>query len=230
MVHYMLDIMVRAGCESEAVSTLSAIERQSRDDAGCRGFTWYQHEGNPYEFTLVESWESGEHLKSHLARDPQRWERFVPCLAGEPRSRPLRAVSELAEAPAEAELREFVDVWFDKLNRHVLQEDITPMVAEGPIEMVFPEATLRTRQEFADWYAGVVQLYDDEGHVLEQLRLLPNGTLTTVDLTTLWTARRTDDGSRLAMRAVQTWQVARSFVTGEPVIVSYRVHSLVDVY
>ncbi|WP_051844031.1 antibiotic biosynthesis monooxygenase [Streptomyces sp. NRRL S-813] len=231
---FTLDITVRTGHETEAIRTLTAVEAKARTDAGCVQFTWFQHVHDPYRFTLVEQWESQEHLDAHLAADPALWETFVPALAGEPRSTPLRPVADLARTPDEETVRDFARTWFDRLSDRAPLEEMLAYVAADGLEMVFPEATLTDHQEFAAWYAEVGTLFRDQKHDLERIEVTPaaDGSAegaVDVDVTVVWRATVVAEGRRSAARARQSWRLRPSFRTGAPEIVRYRVRSLEEI-
>jgi quinol monooxygenase YgiN len=228
MITCMLHIQVRKGCESQAIETLSAIQRDARRDAGVVQFTWLQHEDDPLRFTLVEQWESQQHLDDHLKKDPSRWERFVPCLAAEPRSEAFRQVSELAGPPSADEVRPFVQEWFDRLSAHQPVENLLPMIAAEGLVMEFPDATLTSEAEFRKWYDEVGRAFYDQSHVLDRLDITqaPDTQAADLDLSVVWTTRLSSDGTRHAYRALQSWRIARSPATGRPVIVRYKVREL----
>jgi hypothetical protein len=91
---------------------------------------------------------------------------------------------------------------------------------------VFPERTLRSVDEFRDWYRTVCGLYTDETHDIEDVTPARHGDHIDVSVVVVWRATQTSDGSRLAMRARQTWHLAPA--DNEPgfVITLYRVDEL----
>jgi quinol monooxygenase YgiN len=230
MINYILQIEVRRGCLPEAIETLSTIERESQADAGLVAFVWLQDAADPHRFTLFEQWENQRALDAHLAKDPSVWERFVPCLAGEPRSYPMRLVRELAAAPGEAEVRDFAVTWFDRLSERAPVEELLAMVTDAGLHMEFPEAMLTDEAEFRAWYAEVGRLFRAQSHVVEQLEVRPiDGTRAAdVEVTVIWRARQIPGGAPLEFRARQSWRVERSLETGRPVIVTYQVRTLED--
>lgn len=229
MVTYMFHIRVKPGCETQALQTLSTIERESRNHEGCISFSWLQRDDSPYDLVLFEQWEDEAALEAHKARSPVNWDDFVPCLDGEPYSHQLRSVSALAVPPDEEETRAFVQEWFDRLSAHVEVDALLPMVSSDPdLEIVFPERTLRNHDEFRDWYAGIGRLFSDQTHDVEavDVQRLDDNT-TAVEVTVVWKADRRD-GSSVSARASQSWALRRSFASGAPQIVTYRVLSLSD--
>ncbi len=229
MVTFMFHIRVKPGCEARALRTLSTIERESRAHEGCIAFTWLQRNDVPHEFMLFEQWEDEAALEAHKARSPGTWDEFVPCLDGEPYSHSFRSVSAMATPLSEDETRSFVQQWFDKLSAHVDVEDLLPMISSGPdLEIAFPERTLTSHAEFRQWYEGIGNEYSAQAHDVEAVAVRPlEDGGTGLDVTVVWKADRRD-GSSVSARADQSWELRRSFSTGAPEIVKYRVLSLTD--
>jgi quinol monooxygenase YgiN len=227
MVTFMFHIRVKPGCEGQALQTLSAIERESRTHDGCINFSWLQRTDSPYEFVLFEQWKEETALEAHKERSPGNWNSFVPCLDGEPYSRQFRSVPAMQTPLGDDEVRSFAQAWFDKLSAHVDVGELVPMISPGPdLEIVFPEQTIRRQSEFRQWYEGIGREFSDQAHDVESLdaHTLDDGD-TGVDVTVVWKADRRD-GSSVSARARQSWKLRRSFGTGAPEIVSYRVLSL----
>jgi quinol monooxygenase YgiN len=228
MVTFMFHIRVKSGCESQALDTLSAIERTSREHPGCINFLWLQHADRPYEFVLVEQWNDAAALEAHKARSPELWESFVPCLDGETSSEELRAVSEMTAPPTDGECSAFVQDWFEKLSRHVDVQELVDMLSPGDIEMVFPERTLSSVDDFRDWYAAIGQEYSQQSHEVERVETETEADGVSLDVSVVWIAQRRSDGSQIRARAGQRWVLERSFSTGRPAIARYRVISFED--
>lgn len=132
----------------------------------------------------------------------------------------------------EAEVRQLVDDWYHGLDVHASTVEMLQLVAEEGLEMRFPEATLHGQTDFDRWYNGVIRIFFDEVHRLDELtiKLSDDGAQAEVQLIGLWEASRwrapAPQSERLRMRPNQTWQVRRSPVTGRAVIVRYIVNSL----
>jgi hypothetical protein len=120
----------------------------------------------------------------------------------------------------------FVRRWFDLLSEHAPIEQLLPLVSDADLEMVFPEATLRSRDEFQRWYETVGNAYTDQGHVVKELDVHDVMDRADVALSVVWTATQRSDGAHLAYRVNQSWQLRRSPGNGEPVITRYRVLSM----
>jgi quinol monooxygenase YgiN len=225
MPAFLLHIQIRPGCEARALETLGAIEESAHRDRGCVAFTWLRERDDPLRFTLFEHWRTQADLEAHLQSSPERWQSFTPCLAAEPRSVPVIPVRQLGAPLGQEEVERFAGDWFERLNRHADLAEMLPLIADDGLEMVFPERTLRSRADFADWYAAVGRAYRDQDHVVKRVQVTPGPAGTDVDVTVTWRAVATEDGSRIAANAEQSWTLVRSQATGEPAIRTYRVRT-----
>ncbi len=125
-------------------------------------------------------------------------------------------------------VRLFVYDWFIALDQHAAPERVLPMVAPDPT-VVLPEGTLRTSEQFADWYHTVTHRFFDETHTLKQLSVtLLSPAEAQVSLVVNWQARVWDppaDKSRwLGFDATQDWTVVLR--DGAPRIAVYDVREL----
>ena len=75
----------------------------------------------------------------------------------------------------EKEVKAFVDEWYRKLDVHAPAEELVPLVADEDLEMKFPEATLRGKAAFKDWYEGVIRKFFDEVHDMKDLEITVAG-------------------------------------------------------
>lgn len=131
-----------------------------------------------------------------------------------------------------AEVEKMVTDWYRGLDVHKAQVDIQQYVSEGDLEMVFPEATLRSLPEFELWLQGVYRIFFDEVHTMQSLNVTvaPDGQKADVKLVVRWEASRwkppSPKSERLMMDAYQTWVVKRSQASGKPVITKYVVDNL----
>ena len=57
--------------------------------------------------------------------------------------------------------------WYNALDVHEAQVEVQKYVSEGELEMVFPEATLRSLAEFEGWFQGVIRIFFDEVHTMQ---------------------------------------------------------------
>ncbi|MEV6981605.1 hypothetical protein AB0M95_10160 [Sphaerisporangium sp. NPDC051017] len=110
----------------------------------------------------------------------------------------------------DAETAEFAQRWFDRLSAHEPVERLLPLVVDRDLEMAFPERTLRSHDDFQDWYRVVGESFTDQVHVVERLDARDDGDTVHVDVTVIWTATTTSDGSRNSFRATQVWDLAKT--------------------
>jgi hypothetical protein len=135
-------------------------------------------------------------------------------------------------ALTEAEVKQLVEDWYHGLDVHAPTVEMLKMVAEEGLEMRFPEATLHGQADFDRWYNGVIRIFFDEVHSLDELTIKLNDdrTQAEVHLVGVWEASRwrvpEPRSERLMMRPKQTWHVHRSALTGRPVIGRYVVNRL----
>lgn len=129
----------------------------------------------------------------------------------------------------QGEIKTFVQKWFDLLSAHVPVEHLLPMLAQENLEMVFPERTLLSHDDFRDWYRVVGENFTNQEHILEELNSRDTEDGVEINLKVVWKAVQTSDGSHLAFCATQSWLLQKSAQTDQPVTVKYRVHSLVKI-
>lgn len=130
------------------------------------------------------------------------------------------------------EVEKMVTDWYKALDVHEPQVVVEKWVSDGELEMVFPEATLRSLAEFEGWFQTVIRIFFDEVHTMQSLdvKLSPDGSQADVKLVVRWEASRWNPpaakSERLKMDAYQTWVVKRSPTSGKPVITKYVVDEL----
>lgn len=130
----------------------------------------------------------------------------------------------------QAEVRQLVDDWYAKLDVHAPVEEFLPLLADEGLVMQFPEATLRDKQAFIDWYTGVTHKFFDEVHVMKELFIASDEDTATVQLVVNWQAHIWNPPAAksqwLGFDAKQRWTIQASSQTRKPVIVSYIVQTL----
>lgn len=124
---------------------------------------------------------------------------------------------------SDREITQFVQRWYDLLSEHAPVGELLPFVADEGLVMAFPERTLHSHADFVDWYAAVGVAYTDQSHTVEQLTSSEDGTRVDVDVTVVWTAKSTADGTVSSFRINQKWQLERPEPGARPVIVDYQV-------
>ena len=147
------------------------------------------------------------------------------------------ATERAAEGPLRRdEINAFAADWYGKLDEHVPAADIMPLVLDQGLQFVVPEATLRSRREFGDWYAGgddhpgVINLFFDEVHTLSLVDPKLEGADAEVKVVVNWQGRRwaapAPRSEWFGFDAFQTWRMVRSPETARPVIARYVVDEL----
>jgi hypothetical protein len=120
--------------------------------------------------------------------------------------------------------------WYKKLDVHAPLVELLPLVASDGLEMVFPEATLRSPAEFEGWYERVIRLFFDEVHTLKQVRTKITSEGADVQVVVHWEASVWNPpaaaSQRIKLDAYQTWTVVRDPETDRPVIARYTVDEL----
>jgi hypothetical protein len=136
-----------------------------------------------------------------------------------------------AVAPlTKAEIDKLATEWYRKLDVHAPLAEVTPMLATKGLEMKFPEATLRTLDDFQGWYERVIRIFFDEVHKVKEVdaTITEEGAEVNVVVhweASVWTAPAANS-QRIKLDAYQTWFVSRCPDTERPVIVRYTVDKL----
>lgn len=128
------------------------------------------------------------------------------------------------------EVNELVFRWYKKLDVHAPVEEVLPMLITEGLEMKFPEATLKSIDEFKEWYKTVTNKFFDEVHTLQLVNIDVNGDTAEVKVVVNWQAKiwnPPDAKSKwLGFDAYQTWVVKKEVSTDKAVIAVYAVDNL----
>jgi hypothetical protein len=128
------------------------------------------------------------------------------------------------------EIQDLVTTWYQKLDLHAPMSELTPLLIENGLKMVFPEMTAEGLAGIQQWYERVIHLFFDEVHTVEDIRIAPKADRTEVKVVVKWEASRWNPpapySERIIADAYQTWEVVRSPVSHQPVILTYIVDSL----
>lgn len=134
------------------------------------------------------------------------------------------------ELLTEKQVSDFIQDWFNKLDHHSSLEEVLPLVSDECLVMQLPEGTLYGKDEFKNWYEGVINTFFDEIHKVEETKINIEPKEITVNLTLEWRASRwkppESNSEKLAFKAVQTWTLKGSPITKNAVITKYIVHKL----
>jgi hypothetical protein len=131
------------------------------------------------------------------------------------------------------QVRQFIDDWFARLDKHASVEEFLLMVADENLVMKFPEVTAYGHQGFIEWYERVIKRYFDEVHTIKALEITPSNNMTKVKMilqwqTSIWKAPDARS-QRLDFYAAQTWELQRSPTTQKLMIITYNVGYFIPV-
>ena len=126
------------------------------------------------------------------------------------------------------EIWEFATKWYQFLDVHVPVESFRDLITEDA-EFVFPEATVNGFDGYAQWYNKVIGIFFDEQHTLKKADIKSqNGNKATLDVLVNWQASVWNppnaSSNRLAMDAVQTWDVVKK--DSQILVAKYVVHEM----
>jgi hypothetical protein len=129
------------------------------------------------------------------------------------------------------EVNELVFKWYKKLDVHAPVEELLPMIDDSGLEMRFPEATLRSIDDFKDWYRTVTNRFFDEVHTLQLVNIdVRDEDIAYVKVVVNWQAKIWDPPAAkskwLGFDAYQTWTVKKDPSTNNAVIAFYGVDNL----
>lgn len=103
----------------------------------------------------------------------------------------------------------FAQEWFDELSERAPVPALLARVRDSGLEMVFPERTLTSHADFAEWYGDVGTAYANQTHVIERLVEHDRGDEIDVDVTVVWAGVDTADDRPFAFRVNQRWTLVR---------------------
>ncbi|MGH8032583.1 MAG: cupin domain-containing protein [Luteimonas sp.] len=123
------------------------------------------------------------------------------------------------------ELKALVYHWFSLLDRNAPVDDFLPLLTDAGLQMDFPEATLRGKNDFRNWYAGINRTIRSASHDIRAIETTISGAHAVVKVTVDWRATSTT-GQSLGFLVEQRWTVSRSPALDTPIIQTYRVQVL----
>ena len=134
------------------------------------------------------------------------------------------------EKLTQLEVNKLVYEWYKQLDVHAPVENLLPLLLSTGPEMKFPEATLKTIEEFKGWYKKVTNLFFDEIHDMKMLNIDLEGEQATVTLVVNWQTKVWNPPAAkskwMGFDARQTWIVKRDPKTKKAVIATYIVDGL----
>lgn len=122
-------------------------------------------------------------------------------------------------------IKPFMAAWYQALDIHASLADCCRFLADTDFEMIVPDRKLRGLDDFQIWYVGgeysdgtktpgVVNIFFDETHVLQDIKVNSTGEEAVIDFTLGWQASWWEPPAaksrRTALDATQCWKIRRS--------------------
>ena len=105
------------------------------------------------------------------------------------------------------EIKSFVYKWFSLFDRNAPTDEFIARTVDQGLEMAFPERTLRSHNDFRDWYGGILENIKKASHDVSDLQVTQESpTQFAVSLRVHWQATTTT-GEELSMHVRQEWTV-----------------------
>jgi hypothetical protein len=127
----------------------------------------------------------------------------------------------------EAEVKEFILNWFDKLDVHAPTSEMLPLVVDEGLVMRFPETTAYGHAGFIPWYEHAINTFFDEIHTILALRITPAQQSAKVEMVLQWQPivweAPQPKSNRKNFFVAQTWELIRSPSSPALQIVTYNV-------
>jgi hypothetical protein len=115
---------------------------------------------------------------------------------------------------SEDNIRRFTVAWYVALDVHAPIEEISRFLADQGLKMQFPDGDIRDHASFKKWYDRVTNLFFDENHNVQSVKVKVSGDEATVDVVVGWQASWFEPpaakSKRTSMDATQRWTVRRS--------------------
>lgn len=125
-------------------------------------------------------------------------------------------------------IQSLAEAWYKKLDVHAPMVELLPMLADGELEMVFPEATVYGYAGFEGWFQRVIRIFFDEVHTVKSADAIITGDTAVVKVVVKWEASVWNSpdaySKRITLDAFQTWDV--KLVNGNVIITKYTVDDL----
>jgi hypothetical protein len=126
-------------------------------------------------------------------------------------------------------IQSLAEAWYKKLDVHAPMVDLLPLLADGELEMVFPEATIYGHAGFEGWFQRVIRIFFDEVHTVKTVESDINGSSAKVKVIVYWEASVWNspeaNSKRIMLDAYQTWEV-KQLADERIVITKYTVDQL----
>jgi len=115
---------------------------------------------------------------------------------------------------SEQQIRIFVAAWYQALDFHLPIEQVYPLLASDGLVMSFPDGDIKDQASFKVWYDRVTNLFFDENHFVNEVKITPRGNEFVLDILVGWQASwwiaPQPKSKRVSMDATQRWVVRPS--------------------
>lgn len=115
---------------------------------------------------------------------------------------------------SEKQIRDFVVAWYEALDFHVPLDQIWTLLAEDGLRVTFPDGDITDKASFKVWYDRVTNLFFDENHYVQDVKVIPDGDNYKLDVFVGWQASWWEapaaKSKRTSMDATQKWIVRPS--------------------
>jgi hypothetical protein len=115
---------------------------------------------------------------------------------------------------SEENIREFVAAWYQALDFHIPIEQVYPMLASNDLVMSFPDGAINDYPSFKVWYDRVTNIFFDENHYVNEVKITPKGEQYQLDIIVGWQASwwipPSPKSKRVSMDATQRWIIRSS--------------------
>ena len=109
------------------------------------------------------------------------------------------------------QIQSFVAAWYQALDFHLPIEQVYPLLADDGLVMSFPDGDIKDYASFKVWYDRVTNIFFDENHFVNEVKITPQGGSYTLDIIVGWQASwwipPTPKSKRVSMDAMQRWVV-----------------------
>lgn len=118
------------------------------------------------------------------------------------------------DALNEENIRRFAAAWYLALDQHVPIEQCTALLADEGLRMQFPDGDIHDLGGFRTWYERVTNIFFDENHNVQSVRVTVSGDRADVDVVVGWQASWFEPpaakSKRTSMDATQKWTLRLS--------------------
>lgn len=112
------------------------------------------------------------------------------------------------------EVMHFVYHWFKKITEKAPQNELVEMIVDKDLNMVFPESTLKSHDDFKKWLNDVTSKYFDQVHDVKMIHVDISGNRTSIDLIVNWEAHAWNPPDAFSdfinLDIHQTWRVEKT--------------------